>query len=209
MIDLNKIIKKQEFVDFLNYKISLNNKKCIISENSTFYRFMLALTLGIHAIFFIIMICLIGFIFYYGLNSIFSFLLFGYDHLTSLNKEINSDNFDSFVINFVKMIGSFLLFMIINFLSEIIFEIVPDNSQKKLIERLNQENVSIEDVKLLADFLDKSVIDIFLVAEVEGKPLKWDVLTDIYLKLNESVDLNEDKKKEVKLKKLTKFVFDK
>lgn len=209
MIDLNKIMNKQEFVDFLNYKISLNNQKCIIPENSNFHRFIVALTLGINAIFFVIMICLLGFIFYYGFNSMYSFLLFGYDYLTSLNKEINSNNFNSFIINLIKMVGSFLLFMVINFLVEIIFKIVPDNSQKKLIQRLNQEKVSIEDVKLLADFLDKSVIDMFLVAEAEDKPLKWDVLTDIFLKLNESVDLNEDKKKEMKLKKLTKFVFDK
>lgn len=209
MIELNNVVNKQEFIDFLNYKISLHNKKCIISEDSAFYRFIVALTLGINALLLIIMISLFGFIFYYGFNSIFSFLLFGYDSLTSLNKEISSDNFDSFIINSVKMIGSFLLFMIINFLSEIIFEIVPDNSQKKLVERLNKEKVSIEDVKLLANFLDKSAIDMFLVAESEDKPLKWNVLTNIYLKLNESVGLTEDKTKEMKLKKLTDFVFDK
>ena len=78
-----------------------------------------------------------------------------------------------------------------------------------MIERLNTEKVSIEDVKLLADFLDKSVIDIFLIAEAEDKPLKWDVLTNIYLKLNESLDLNKDKTKEMKLQKLKNFVFDK
>lgn len=209
MVELNNVVNKQEFIDFLNYKISLYKKKWIISEDSAFYRFIVALTLGINALLLIIMISLFGFIFYYGFNSIFSFLLFGYDSLTSLNKEISSDNFDSFIINSVKMIGSFLLFMIINFLSEIIFEIVPDNSQKKLVERLNKEKVSIEDVKLLANFLDKSAIDMFLVAESEDKPLKWNVLTNIYLKLNESVGLTEDKTKEMKLKKLTDFVFDK
>lgn len=209
MININKVMNKQGFIDFLNYKISLNNKKTIISENSSFYPFLVSLALGINIIFFIITLSLLGFIFYYGINTIFSLLLFGYDSLTSSSKEIISDNLDSFIINFIKMVGSFLLFMIINFLIELNFKIIPNNSQNKLIERLNTEKVSIEDVKLLADFLDKSVIDMFLIAEAEDKPLKWDVLTNIYLKLNESLDLNKDKTKEMKLQKLKNFVFDK